>query len=442
MDPPNRLVHTMDAFFSEAAKAEPTSRVTWEIAAVGDSCRLVVTHDQLREGGTDEIWGGWPMILSGLKTWLESGELLTTPGSLRVYQGVTLASLACRAQAEPVRHLADIRSLHLRARVSSSLVVGGPRCTVCPEVCDRSPAATMVGAALVAVPGIAPTRSAASTLPYAYCPPARQIIGPHTHWDQHRLGPGISIAQANVGHRRHRLRINVVRADLRQSRVAVRPLRHSLTHRQTLPDLAHRNSLVAAANGPYFSFATGSPVVPVIGPRGPLVLTNRSAWLAGIGRDGRAEDGNAWLVGAARSATDRLRLSAINWAAPMTGLSVYTPAWGGRKVPVGKATRTIAVRHRAVIRPAGHRRYRSRGGRLLVANSPQAVAWMHGLRRGSRVAVHFSTGTDARSPFQQAYGVGTMVVDTPTTSAPACTAAELRCMRPGPTSLGGRTAVS
>jgi hypothetical protein len=72
----------MDAYFSEAAKAEPTSRVTWEIDPVGDSCRLVLTHDQLREGGTDEIWGGWPMILSGLKTWLESGELLDTPGSL------------------------------------------------------------------------------------------------------------------------------------------------------------------------------------------------------------------------------------------------------------------------------------------------------------------------------------------------------------------------
>jgi hypothetical protein len=25
---------------------------------------------------------GWPMILSGLKTWLETGEQLTTPGSL------------------------------------------------------------------------------------------------------------------------------------------------------------------------------------------------------------------------------------------------------------------------------------------------------------------------------------------------------------------------
>ena len=47
-----------------------------------DSCRLVVTHDQLRDGANDQLYGGWPMILSGLKTLLETGETLTTPGSL------------------------------------------------------------------------------------------------------------------------------------------------------------------------------------------------------------------------------------------------------------------------------------------------------------------------------------------------------------------------
>ena len=61
-------------------------RVTWEIEPVGDSCRLTVTHDQLREDANGEIYGGWPMILSGLKTLLETGELLTTPGSLRYVQ--------------------------------------------------------------------------------------------------------------------------------------------------------------------------------------------------------------------------------------------------------------------------------------------------------------------------------------------------------------------
>ncbi|NUK00870.1 metalloregulator ArsR/SmtB family transcription factor [Streptomyces lunaelactis] len=82
VDPPRRLVQSMVALWSDEVKAEGTSRVTWEIEPVGDSCRLTVTHDQLREGANDELYGGWPMILSGLKTWLETGELLTTPGSL------------------------------------------------------------------------------------------------------------------------------------------------------------------------------------------------------------------------------------------------------------------------------------------------------------------------------------------------------------------------
>ncbi|MGH9155797.1 MAG: ArsR/SmtB family transcription factor [Acidimicrobiales bacterium] len=82
VDRPWRLVHTMVALWSEEVKSEGASRVTWEIEPVGDSCRLTVTHDQLREGANDELYGGWPMILSGLKTWLETGELLTTPGSL------------------------------------------------------------------------------------------------------------------------------------------------------------------------------------------------------------------------------------------------------------------------------------------------------------------------------------------------------------------------
>jgi uncharacterized protein YndB with AHSA1/START domain len=83
VDPPRRLVQSFRALWDENVKAEGTSRVTWEIRQVGDSCHLVVTHDQLREGANNQLYGGWPMVLSGLKTLLETGELLTTPGSLR-----------------------------------------------------------------------------------------------------------------------------------------------------------------------------------------------------------------------------------------------------------------------------------------------------------------------------------------------------------------------
>ncbi len=83
VDPPRRLVHTLTALWSDDVKSEGPSRVTWEIEPIEDSCRLTVTHDELREGANPELYGGWPMILSGLKTWLETGQLLTTPGSLR-----------------------------------------------------------------------------------------------------------------------------------------------------------------------------------------------------------------------------------------------------------------------------------------------------------------------------------------------------------------------
>lgn len=82
VDPPHRLVQSFRAVWSDEAKAEGTSRVTWEIEQVGNSCRLTLTHDQLPEDAREELYGGWPMVLSGLKTLLETGEVLTTPGSL------------------------------------------------------------------------------------------------------------------------------------------------------------------------------------------------------------------------------------------------------------------------------------------------------------------------------------------------------------------------
>jgi uncharacterized protein YndB with AHSA1/START domain len=82
VDPPRRLVQSFTAMWSEAVRNEGSSRVTWEIEPVGDSCQLTVTHE-LHEGANAELYGGWPMILSGLKTLVETGELLTTPGSLR-----------------------------------------------------------------------------------------------------------------------------------------------------------------------------------------------------------------------------------------------------------------------------------------------------------------------------------------------------------------------
>lgn len=82
VEPPRLLVQTFEALWNDDVKAQGTTRVTWEIEPVGGSCRLTVTHDQLPDDANSELYGGWPMILSGLKTLLETGELLDTPGSL------------------------------------------------------------------------------------------------------------------------------------------------------------------------------------------------------------------------------------------------------------------------------------------------------------------------------------------------------------------------
>src|ERR1700726_4480464 len=90
VDPPRRLVQSFRALWGEDVKSEGTSRVTMEIEPIGDSCRLRVIHDQLPEDANNQLYGGWPMVLSGIKTLLESGEILTTPGSLRWMQGVNV----------------------------------------------------------------------------------------------------------------------------------------------------------------------------------------------------------------------------------------------------------------------------------------------------------------------------------------------------------------
>ena len=50
VDPPRKLVQSFRALWSDDVKAEGTSRVTWEIEPVQDSCRLTVDARQLARG--------------------------------------------------------------------------------------------------------------------------------------------------------------------------------------------------------------------------------------------------------------------------------------------------------------------------------------------------------------------------------------------------------
>ena len=55
---------------------EPASNVAWDITPMGDACRLLLVHTGIGPQTLDYVMGGWELILSGLKTWLETGQPL------------------------------------------------------------------------------------------------------------------------------------------------------------------------------------------------------------------------------------------------------------------------------------------------------------------------------------------------------------------------------
>jgi uncharacterized protein YndB with AHSA1/START domain/DNA-binding transcriptional ArsR family regulator len=83
VDPPRRLVQTWRMLFEPGQAAEPMTRLTWEVEPLADGvCRLTVVHDltdaplhaALVTGEhVESAGGGWPFILSDLKSLLETG---------------------------------------------------------------------------------------------------------------------------------------------------------------------------------------------------------------------------------------------------------------------------------------------------------------------------------------------------------------------------------
>ncbi len=72
--PPKRLVLT----WADPANEADVSRVTFEIEPLGDEVRLDVIHGDFKPGSdmVDKVSGGWPRVLSSLKSFLETGKAL------------------------------------------------------------------------------------------------------------------------------------------------------------------------------------------------------------------------------------------------------------------------------------------------------------------------------------------------------------------------------
>ena len=81
-EPQKRLVHTWKIRY-DAALAEETSTVEWKIEQRGAACKVIAIHDFTKAPKTAAHLGegqdGWNVVLSGLKTFLETGKLLDLP---------------------------------------------------------------------------------------------------------------------------------------------------------------------------------------------------------------------------------------------------------------------------------------------------------------------------------------------------------------------------
>lgn len=80
-DPPHTLTHQWRTLWDPEMAQEPPSRVRWELAADPNTpglTKVTLIHDQLEHAPktAQGLGDGWAFILSGLKTWLETGAPL------------------------------------------------------------------------------------------------------------------------------------------------------------------------------------------------------------------------------------------------------------------------------------------------------------------------------------------------------------------------------
>ena len=80
-DPPRRLVIKWRNEFRPELTAEGWSRCVYDIEQDGETVKLMVTHSIEKEKAKliEAVSGGWPKILSSLKTYLETGTPLPRP---------------------------------------------------------------------------------------------------------------------------------------------------------------------------------------------------------------------------------------------------------------------------------------------------------------------------------------------------------------------------
>lgn len=81
IDPPRKLVLKWRNDWKEELTAEGYSKMTYELVQQGDVMKLTILHeiDKPNSKLIEAVNGGWPKIMSNLKSFLETGSAIDIP---------------------------------------------------------------------------------------------------------------------------------------------------------------------------------------------------------------------------------------------------------------------------------------------------------------------------------------------------------------------------
>ena len=88
-DRPRRLSYSFQHVLDDEMRSEQPTKVVFNLEPHGKLVKLTLTHEDFEDGSKllDGISRGWPAILSGLKSMLESGTALAIPPSALGIEG-------------------------------------------------------------------------------------------------------------------------------------------------------------------------------------------------------------------------------------------------------------------------------------------------------------------------------------------------------------------
>jgi len=239
-------------------------------------------------------------------------------------------------------------------------------------------------------------------------PPSNLVRG--TTWKRTHPATAVTLQEGQHRDARGRVRMHVLRVNVKSSHVRFAPLMRHVSDRRKLSVLAKQPGLVAATNAGYFDLSSHAPINPVVVNGAPAFGPSAPSTVAGFGPDGLLSAAAVAASGTVTAPADTLPLAGWNASQPAEGVNAYSARWGSGPVPVPKDAVSRYLVGGVISSAPGRRTAAPASGYLLVARGAVAGGWLRSLHVGDHVRVRATLTSSSRTPYSLAYAVGTHLV--------------------------------